>query len=280
MSRQRYKVTIVSPGENGEQPVLLVPFEPSAIVTAFVEEIWKRLRRQGIPLEPNTHIATLHLDGETGALIDVEDVLSDVVTNPARENIFAVFTTKENPATSSALSNQMTLPARVNGSLSDDDTIAIRVVTPESAKDRRSCPILHVPIKSTIKHLHDQISEKLQLQSRLEGDADALECNCKLANLLANGPCPPTEFRVIHGKSLVESLPLPVVEESGVKEALRVRFGVDVEARKRVALIGSEPDEYDSTVFKKPPVVSICSRHRHTPAHARVDIDESGKRHY
>jgi hypothetical protein len=62
---QRYTVTIVSPGTTGERPVLLVPFQPSALVTAFVDELYKRIARQGLAIAPNTHIATLHLDSET-----------------------------------------------------------------------------------------------------------------------------------------------------------------------------------------------------------------------
>lgn len=88
---QRYTVTIVHPGNTGERPVLLVPFEPSAIVTAFIDELYKRVAKRGLPITPNTHIATLHLDGETGAIIDCEDVLSDVITDPKSEKVFAVF---------------------------------------------------------------------------------------------------------------------------------------------------------------------------------------------
>ncbi len=36
---QRYTVIIVSPGTTGERPVLLIPFQPSALVTAFIEEM-------------------------------------------------------------------------------------------------------------------------------------------------------------------------------------------------------------------------------------------------
>ena len=66
----RYTVTIVSPGNSDNRPVLIVPFEPTAIVTTFIDELWRRVKRQGILLEPNTHIATLHLDSETGGIID------------------------------------------------------------------------------------------------------------------------------------------------------------------------------------------------------------------
>ena len=93
---QRYTVTIVSSGTSGERPVLLVPFQPSAIVTAFVEELYKRVAKRGFPIAPNTHIATLRLDSETGAIIDSEDALSDVVTDPRSEKVFAVFEKKAN----------------------------------------------------------------------------------------------------------------------------------------------------------------------------------------
>ena len=90
----RYKVTLVAPGA-AERPVLLVPFQPDALVTAFIDEIFKRIARQNLPQRPDTHIATLHLDSETGAILDCEDLLSDVVDEDGKEKLFMVLREKQ-----------------------------------------------------------------------------------------------------------------------------------------------------------------------------------------
>jgi hypothetical protein len=138
---QRYTVTIVSVTATSN-PVLLVPFEPSALVSRFIDELFSRLSRQNIPLAPNTHACTLHLDSETGAIIDCEDVLADVIL-PGDE-IFAVFASvpKEEEVDNGLVAS-----------------LPVRVVTPALAKrDRSELPIIRVPASITIKDLHDQVS--------------------------------------------------------------------------------------------------------------------------
>ena len=61
---QRYTVTVVAPGTTDARPVLLVPFQPDALVTAFIDELYRRIANQGLAITPNTHIATLHIDSE------------------------------------------------------------------------------------------------------------------------------------------------------------------------------------------------------------------------
>jgi len=63
---QRYTVTIVATGDLSERPTLVVPFEPSATVTAFIEDLWKSIARLDVPLAPNSHICRLHIDSTTG----------------------------------------------------------------------------------------------------------------------------------------------------------------------------------------------------------------------
>ena len=92
----RYKVTVLAPGAPGaSRPVLLVPFEPNALVTAFIDELFKRIARQNLQLRPDTHVATLHLDSETGAILDCEDLLSDVVGEDDKEKLFMVLKEKQ-----------------------------------------------------------------------------------------------------------------------------------------------------------------------------------------
>lgn len=248
--------------------MLLVPFRPDALVTAFIDELYKRIAKQGLAITPNTHIATLHIDCETGALIDAEDLLSDVI-DPKTEKIFSVFDRKDSPkATATAASH------------SDDagPSIPVRVVTPSTANDREKCPIVRMPLAATIQQLHDKIAEQLQIPSNYDTHADTLECNCKWANVISAIPTPPKTVLVVSGKSNVESLPISTQTEAAVKAALRSRFGDDYEMTKRLALVGANVDINNRAVYKKVPIAAICSKQRHTPVHARVDIDESGHR--
>ena len=75
--------------------MLVVPFQPDALVTAFIDELFKRIARLDLQLQPDTHIATLHLDSETGAILDCEDLLSDVVGEDKKDKLFMVVKKKD-----------------------------------------------------------------------------------------------------------------------------------------------------------------------------------------
>lgn len=106
MAKQRYLVVIVRPASEvtyvspGRRASLLVPFSPEAIISTFIDELWKRLARHdgAIPLTAETHNVSLHLEHKTGPAIDVEDLLSDVIADTQKEKIFAVFSRKRNIA--------------------------------------------------------------------------------------------------------------------------------------------------------------------------------------
>lgn len=274
---QRYTVTIVSSGDSNERPVLLVPFQPSAIVTTFVDELFKRIARQGLAIAPNTHIATLHLDSETGGLIDFEDVLSDVVLDPKHDKLFAVFTQNKSGPSASTHAQQVA-GSFGEGPLQQSAGLAFRVVAAAHSKDLSSCPIVHLPPAATIRHLHDAVADQLQIPRTYDGDADMLECNCQLAKRLADGTVEEKSFFVVHGKSFVERLALDNPTETSLRAALRHRFGLDFENSKRVELTGAEYVPNLPTIYKKNPVAAICSKKRHTPAHARSEIEDADER--
>lgn len=274
---QRYTVTIVSSGDSKERPVLLVPFQPSALVTAFVDELFKRIARQGLAIAPNTHIATLHLDSETGGLVDVEDLLSDVVLDPKNDKLFAVFSQK-NAGTSAATQGQSTISSSAQGSLQQSSGLALRVVTATNSKDPRTCPIVHLPHSATIRQLHDAVADQLHIPRKYDEAADMLECNCQLAKRLADGSADGSSFFVVHGKSIVERLSLGNATDTSLRAALRHRFGVDFENTKRVELTGAEYVPHLPTIYKKNPVAAICSKKRHTPVHARSDFEDKDER--
>lgn len=107
MENQRYLVIIVRPPSEaaalspGRRASLLVPFSPEAIISSFIDELWKRLARHdgAIPLTAETHDVSLHLDHENGPAIDIEDRLADVIVDTQKEKVFAVFKKKRNIAT-------------------------------------------------------------------------------------------------------------------------------------------------------------------------------------
>lgn len=106
MDKQRYLVVIVRPPSEvefvspGRRASLLIPFSPEAIISTFVDELWKRLARHdgAIPLTAETHNVSLHLENENGPAIDSEDLLSDVIVDCQKEKIYAVFSRKRNNA--------------------------------------------------------------------------------------------------------------------------------------------------------------------------------------
>ncbi|KAK3715697.1 hypothetical protein LTR37_006922 [Vermiconidia calcicola] len=252
----------------------------SAIVTAFIEEIYKRVTRQGLNITANTHLATLHLGSATGAIIDCEDVLGDVVTDPKTEKLFAVFAKKQS---ASAFTDSVAVPGTA-GSASENghdnaSSPCVRVVKPATSKIKHTCPVLRVPLTLTIRQLHDRIAEQLKLTAKVDDDAEMFEDNCKLAQQLANDPSLQSSFLVVHGKSVVERLDLDTATEGNLKSKLRERFGVNIEDTKKVVLLGAGYPPMDPTALKKVPVVAICSKKRHVPTHARVDVvDETGQR--
>ncbi|POS69278.1 ubiquitin-conjugating enzyme [Diaporthe helianthi] len=205
MDKRRYLVIIACPPNEvvsatpGRQPSLLVPFSSQAVISSFIDELWKRLARhdRAIPLSSKTHKVSLHLENEDGPAIDVEDLLSDVIHDTQKEKIFAIFSKKSTTITSE------------NAELVSY-TFASR--TPQAAL-----------------------------------------------------------------KSTVEKLPLEVVTTAGLQQALCSRFGQDLETRKKITYHGEARASDDSEIYTKIPVVSLCSKQRHVPIHARAELDGSDR---
>lgn len=99
----------MSPGVG--RPVLVVPFQPDALVTAFIDELFKRIARLDLKLRPDTHIATLHLDSETGAILDCEDLLSDVVGEDEKDKLFLMLKEKDTASLTTAKPVQTSVSA-------------------------------------------------------------------------------------------------------------------------------------------------------------------------
>ncbi|ROW08830.1 hypothetical protein VMCG_02985 [Cytospora schulzeri] len=285
MEKQRYLVVIVpppsevAPSTPGRRVSLLIPFNPHAATNDFIDELWKRLSRHGDSnqLTPDSHHVKLHLGEAAGPIIDVDDALCDIVLDTYREKIFAVFSKKRADAIEK-YAEQATASSEMEKTVHGEKHISIRIITPSTARRRASCPILKVPLSNTVRQLHCRIAETLSFTSTVEEEVDACECNCTLAAEVVSGPSPSTHFLVIHGKSMVEQMPLAMPTKAALKQALSHRFGHDLETEKYVTLRGAETDTTTDETYTKTPVVSICSKKRHTLFHADRDLDDTGKR--
>lgn len=207
---QRYTITIIN-DTGGGRPSILIPFQPSSLVTTFKDEIIKRAIKQNIPVAAETHNLTLRLQSQTGPTIDPNDVLSDVILGS--ETIFAVFSQRDTTA------GDVTVPLHASGAstegsaaadahtatqLTEGDAVSVRVVTPATAKQvRSSLPTFAISVNATLQQLHEQIAHHLKLRANFEKNASIDECNCSFARKLSDHHSSPATTFFIHGKSVV-----------------------------------------------------------------------------
>lgn len=267
---RRFTVHIVSPATATTRPVLLVPFEPSALVVGFIEELFKRLARQSIPLTADTHVCTLHLDSETGAVVDCEDLIGDVIFPD--DVLFAVYSpasTTEQAMTGSTLAIR-------NGA---GEILSVRIITAVLAnKDKSTLKVLKIPASSTVQQLHEQVADHLGLPHTFTTIEN--ECNCNLAKQLSDGPSSPTSFIVVQGKSNIQRISLPASTEVEINVALKAKFGATVSEAKHITFHGAEISQSAFNLsYAKTPVVSICAKHRHIPRHAKVGQEDGSEQH-
>jgi len=283
---QRYTVTIINDTGGGRLSIL-IPFQPTSLVTAFKDEIIKRAIKQNLPVTAETHNITLRLQSQTGPTIDPNDVLSDVILGS--ETIFAVFSQRnttagdvivplravDNSAEESDSATDQPVAPPIEG-----DAVSVRVVTPATAKQLRSLlPTFAISVNATLQQLHEQVARHLKLSAKFEKKASVDECNCSFARKLSDHHSSPATTFVIHGKSTVENLlvvsrPKP----DNLLNALETQFGVNFEASSKVHYLGGELDAEGR--YTQLPVVALCAKSRHVPASARVAEmpDESDQR--
>lgn len=92
-TKERYTVTL-SDAATAAKPTILIPYNPQALVSAFADEIFKRAVKHNINVKAETHTVTLRAKSQTGAVLDTEDVLGDVLPRPEAESIYAIFNSK------------------------------------------------------------------------------------------------------------------------------------------------------------------------------------------
>ncbi|KAK8024434.1 hypothetical protein PG993_012500 [Apiospora rasikravindrae] len=265
---QRYTVTILAPG--AKCSAILVPFQPSALVAAFVDELYKRAVKNGSTVAKETHLATLHLDSNAGPVIDPEDLLSDIVQDPRHENLFVVFTPKGTATT--ALKAQEEVLA-----VADSDNpsyLHFRIVTAANVKEPGTCPLVHLPRTATIRQLRDNIADELGIPHKFDEDADLRECNCQLAQELTQYPIQANSFLVVHGKSIVERVHLEKATDASIYAALQSHFGSDLQETKNVTIRAGIPNQNPPATYIVSIVVAVCSKERHRSTRTLVEEAE------
>lgn len=76
-----------------------------------------------------------------------------------------------------------------------------------------------------MRQLHIRVTNAIGCISAPQETVEACECNCALAEDVALGSSNPNQFLVIHGKSIVEKLPLEADTVGCLQQALFSRFG-------------------------------------------------------
>jgi len=150
------------------------------------------------------------------------------------------------------------------------DAIEVRLVTAETAKqDRTSLPTFPISVHATIQELHERAAHHLELSATFDEATLRNECNCTLAQQIADcSQLLSSGFYAVYGKSIVCQISVVTRSKVGVDMALADHFGADLEDRKKLHFLGGETGPAGQYV--KTPVVSICSKDRHIPPHARV----------
>src|SRR4051794_15618845 len=81
---ERYTVAVALQ-RTGGNPLLLIPFPPTATVSAFANEVKHRITRFNFDADGDDIF--LRLRRADGPILDDNDVLADVIDNPRTENI-------------------------------------------------------------------------------------------------------------------------------------------------------------------------------------------------
>ncbi|KAI1326108.1 hypothetical protein F5Y16DRAFT_422032 [Xylariaceae sp. FL0255] len=282
-----YKVAVAPPGRDASDRCVLlhIQLDSSARVDSLVDQALERLPAEYKPNTPGTHILTLHRDSENGPVISNSgDTLSHVIPNPATSYIYGRFSEKPDEASPRGANTRTIGNMEGNG----HSNLSIRVVTPELAIKLAECPIMQVSSSTTVRDLHQQIVERLQLGPTSLPPMEGHECNCALARKLTLGALKTDHVVLVRGKGVVEHIPLRAPWKAALKIAIMEHLGGKVDVTKEVNIIKSDKDEIDTLesgrsgtdFYRKLPVVAICSKWRHIPGYQRLGSDRAGQETY
>src|SRR5205085_7669878 len=107
---ERYTVAVALQ-RTGGNPLLLIPFPPTATVSAFANEIKHRIARHNVD---NRDEILLRLRREDGPILDGNDILANVISNPQTENI--VVTSRKSDPENYLVSSKLT-PSMIHDEL-------------------------------------------------------------------------------------------------------------------------------------------------------------------
>lgn len=202
-------------------------------------------------------------------------MLSDIVTDPRSDKIFAVFAAKQRaPVETENVRHQLETSSLDNGK----DRLLVRFMTAALAKkDKASIPPVSISHSATIKQLHELAARHVSLPAVFENEKIDNECNCNLAKQISEGSSSTKQVFLVHGKSIVKRIDLDNATETAVDIAIQSELGHTVFAEKKIT---RHSGESQSGNYSRLPVVAICSKARHTPRHARVADDEDEDVHH
>lgn len=164
--------------------------------------------------------------------------------------------------------------------------LSFRVITPELAKqDKNALTPIKVSANSTVRQVHEAVADHLHLPHAFENPGLQNECNCSLARQLSNSVSLSDKLVIVYGKSIVKHL-----EFSGLATETRISTAVNIAvnetfgesaAVKKITHHGGEHHAANSGsitgTYKRIPVVAICSKSRHIPAHAVVNYGNANE---
>lgn len=281
--QQRYRILVkISVANIENQPTVLVPLDPQSLIRNFVDDIWRRLARFPTfqAITPDTHTLTLHFNSFDGPLIDIEDLVADVIHDCQNETICIVVTKKGEARAADGETNFELIDYKITPIPAQySNGLRVRIVQPSNLRDRENCISFPVSQSDTIQDLHKTIASKLGMTIPAE-HTNSNECNCVYGRKIAQGPSNVGSFVVIHGKSIVDRLPLHEATLIGMQRALDRKFG-PLLLNKKVTIEPPVPSRQTNAfgasmnampvTFERTPIAIICSKERHVPAHARVD---------
>ncbi|KAF2789615.1 hypothetical protein K505DRAFT_341133 [Melanomma pulvis-pyrius CBS 109.77] len=281
----RYVVNVVAAGRTTS---ILVILSSSAIVLSLVDKIKARLPSLNLGITSDTNLElTLHINAPDGPILDEEDLLSDILPDSTKEQLFAVV----NDPTSQGGSTVQSGPSKSHTEAQEKASgkkLRVRVITPELARsqpDVNSIPLLpenSVTLNSTLLELHAQVKEHLGLSFLSDEPRDHSVCNCAFARQIdentalnelgALGAEAINSLVVVYDTNKVALI--PVDSELGgrnLEEAARQHL--EVKGKTLSVIGGLEGNvQQGNTKYLKLPVFAFCSPKRHEDplAHMRA----------
>lgn len=205
-----------------------------------------------------THSLTLRFKSQTGALIDPEDVIFNVITDS--DTVFAIFQRLSALSSPSlALPTRPSIESLPDVPVIDGEAVTVRAVTPETARqERATLRTFRISENATIRLLHQHATRHLNLVPNLDNSAFINECNCSFARKLSDHQSSPstTSTFVIHDKSATESLQLTLPTKAALDQTLQELFGADITSQKRLHYFGGE--EHADGQYTRLSIIAIC----------------------